>query len=609
MHTAPFAPWQRPCRRLALMLSILVTSACGGIPPTGQGLGRPDFEGRAPAAPLGIRLARLAPPAPGRSTAAFVQLINTGDQPIDTAARRLWLQTTTGSITLPGTLWAPGTALTVQGSVLDPLDLHGTAGELIVLGSDLNLEAYAAWGADPNTLPGGLNRLARSQGLTGTWQPLPYPLSKTVAINLGADAAQAPCVTDDAAALPPFAAVACQGGATTARLYMSRVQPSGVDPNGSSVELYNPGPEALDLTAVQLCLRGSCHPIVPLNQNPNAVDETWLLGPTGAPLALGEPDPSRRRIVLLGGRALSPYDLISSIPSVASLDEVALLAPGATLSTATDGLLAYVRLSPEPATKAAPTALLDAAAAAATTLAPWRSTTVQAPVLIGETLALKVQAPGAPWTPAAWTLDASPFGTVLADGNSPFNACSAPQIPAPRAALTISQITAQGTDGVVFLYNASNAAIALQDYSLAQGPNLTISLNTAARADGAPMESVPPGELVRIALSADMQCLEPYNVCWSDSRVSLATGELTLRNRAAPVAHVQWGTTSLISEGGDAAAAAGLWPLARCRVAAFTGEEDDLASLVLLPGRAGVSPADFALGGQAVGADIYVANP
>lgn len=609
MHTAPFAPSWPLGRRLVLMLSLAAAAACGGSAPVGQGLGRPDFVGRSPSAPLGITLLRMAPPGPSRTAPAFVQLYNGGSAAIDTSVRRLWLQTTTGSITLPQALWAPGTTLTVSGAQLDPLELHSTAGELIVLGEDLALEAYAAWGADPATLPGGLHRLARSQGLPVSWQPLPYPVDGDAAINLASDANRAPCVADDLAAVPPLAAAACQKSPGLAQLYLSRIQPSGLDNTGSSVELYNPGPQALDLTAVQLCVRGSCHPIVPLNQNPNAHDETWLPAPTGAPLTQGAPDPSRRRIVLLGGIAQSSYDLITSIPSVASRDEVALLAPGATWAEAASALLSFVRLSPQPASLPGPTALADAAPAGVQKLAAWRGITLQAPVLAGETLALKVLDANAPFGPAAWTLDASAYGTALQDRSSPYNACSAPQSPKGRAPLTISQITAQGDQGVVFLYNASDAALPLRDYSLAQGPNQTISLATATLSNGAPMLMVQPKELVRIALSADMQCLEPYNVCWSNPSVALAEGELTVLQGNAPVAHVQWGTTSLASAFGDEAAAAGLWPLARCRVAAFTGEEDDLASLVLLPGRAGVSPADFALGGQAVGADIYVANP
>jgi hypothetical protein len=587
-----------------LWAALLAVTACGASP-EGLGLGRPDFVGRGHPEPLGIAFVRLAPPGPGRATPAYLQLINRGSQTIDTQTTRLWLQTTAGSIPLPAASWTPGTLLTLQGADLDPLDLHGTAGEAIVLGPALNLEAYAAWGADPNTLPGGLNLLARSQGLPGSWQPLPYPFASDVAINLDPEAPAVPCVAGTLAATPPFATADCQGTTPPGNLWLSRIQPTGTDPNGPAVEIYNPGPNPLDLIGTQLCTRGVCQPIVPLNQSPNNVGDTWLPAAQGN-LPSGALEGGRRRIVLAGGTALSENDLVTRIQGVASADEVALLAPGKQPEDG-NGVLSYVRLSTLPGTLPGPTVLAERMAATGA-LSLWQNVTVQAPLLAGETLALGVNRPQAPWAPSAWALDASPFGTAFLGTDAPYNACSAPAAPQPPTSLVIAQITTYGGDGIIFLTNTGPSAVPLANYSLAQGPDLTQSLAHASNPDAQPLTELQPGDTLRVALSAAMACRGSYNVCWSGAGLSLATGEITLLEGNTPRGHVQWGEAALQSRYGDAAAAAGTWPLSRCRVSAFSGKESQ-ASMVRLPKRSGQSPADYALGAAPVGADVYVAQP
>lgn len=604
MHSAPTTARHRRC--LSLFALLVVFSAMGpvacGAPREGLGLGRPDFTGRGHLVPLGISITRLAAPSPSRTTPAFIELINNGNQPINTATNRLWLQTIAGSIVVPEMVWAPGQAVLLKEPDILPLDLHSTAGELIVLGESLNLEAYAAWGADPNTLPGGLNRLARSQSLQGDWQPLPYPLADTVAINLDAQNSAA-CVTADTNAMPPYAAALCQQSNQASTLWLSRIQPIGTDPNGPAIEVFNASSAALDVHAVQLCSRNRCRPIVPLNQSPNSLNDTWL-PPSDQSLSTKAFDPARRRIVLAGGTALSPNDLVTDLPAVGSADEVALLAPGQALNEAGQ-VLSYVRLSTSPNRLLAPQTLAQSMGNQAN-ISQWQNVTLMAPIIAGETLALHTGDPNAPFAPTAWSLDDAPFATVLADSNAPYTACSAPKTPQMPSDLIVAQVTSLGDQGLVILTNLGASAIALDGWSLAQGPNFVIALSSASGTNAVPLTTLASKGTLRVAIATN--CIDPYNICWSTPGVALASGEVSLLQDGVIRGHVQWGDAALPSLFGAAAVAAGAWPATGCRASAFTGTED-LASLVRLPAVDGQSSADFALGQNPIGTDIYVAAP
>lgn len=569
----------------------------------GDGLGRPDFAARSTAKPQGAIFSRLVAPTAAGADAAFVELLNRSGHDIDTAATPMFVQTRAGTAPLPATTWRQGTALQIAGAAVAALDVHATVGDMLLLGENLVVEAYAAWGTDPNALPGSMAYLARSLGLSTDWAPLPYPVAASVAINLDPERRRDACVVGTPGAAQPFAAVDCLAGQAPAQLWLSRIIPAGVDPAGSAVELLNPTAQALDLTGVQLCLRGACAPIMPLAQNDNDTAGPWM-PPTAANLAQGAPEPARRRLVLAFGQALAQSDIITALPSVSSHDEVALLPPGAALADAA-GPWSYVRLSTDPQNLPAPTALAQKMAPAVA--AAWGNVTLPAPRLPGESLVLARNESNAPLNPGAWGLSNLPMGTHV-QTLAGLVACSSPARPGPKAPLSISQISLTRAGALIILDNLTASPIDLTPWQLAQGP-AKIALRNATDGANRPSPVLAPKGALWVALAGPSGvCQDPYDLCWNDSAVSLGQGELTLLNQGVPAAHLQWGAMARESQLGDDAVAAGVWPHPSCRVANFSGTASD-TTLVRLPAAAGLAPPDFAPGAAAQGLQVDVAEP
>jgi hypothetical protein len=592
-------PW-----RIVSFVVLTLAASCG-VPQEGQGLGRPTFSGRAQQERQGAAFSRLVAPNAQGPDDAMVELVHRGSQVIDTQTTPYYLQTAAGSIPLPATLWQPGSTLQVRGAALTPLDLHNTVGDILLLGHHLNVEAYAVWGADPNTLPGGFASLARSVGLATDWRPLPYPLAAQAAINLDANNADALCVTADANAGPlPLPAAACDAAGGTASVWISRVVPAGLNAAGSSIELYNPGSAPVDLQGLQLCGNKGCAPLIPLNQDVSDLHDTWLPG-AAASIAQGAPDAARRRIVLAFGTPQNDNDLVTALPAVGSHDEVALLMPGRGAND-TQALLAYVRLSKAPHVLTSPNTLLSTYGDASWSAA-WQNSTLQAPLLPGEALALYVGAPTAPKAPDAWTLDAGPMGTSLADPNATYTACSVPAHPGTVSPMALVQITPRPDGAFFILDNLSSQPLDLAPYALALTDDANIALALATDAQGQRRTQLPPQESLWVALSHNEDCPKPFDLCWPSQVASLAGGALTLLRDGSPVAHVRWGAPEISSKYSEAAQAAGVWPAPACRVRGFTGDEDD-AVLVRLPDRTGFSPADYALADAPRGNAMRVAR-
>ncbi len=185
------------------------------------------------------------------ATAAFVELLNTGPDPIALGDFSL-VTNLEGKVALGGDI-AAGERLVFNG--VEAL-LSATSGEVAVRDASGTVHAYAAWGGDPGGRSSTLYADAFSSGLTLPHPPqltAPYPVDPSLALVFEEPRGCAP----PSSGAPPGAVVPCPEGTGALRLTEIFVGESL-----SWVEVRNDSSETLPLLGARLCLAPSCAPVL-----------------------------------------------------------------------------------------------------------------------------------------------------------------------------------------------------------------------------------------------------------------------------------------------------------------------------------------------------------
>lgn len=591
-------------RTARALVAFLLTATCAcEVSSGGMGIGLPDVVGRQAVARLPVAFTRAhLPDGPAAAGARFIELVNTGDAPLDLtpAGTPLTLVGAGGTVPLPAQGWAAGATLRVGGAQLAPLGLHRHLGEVALLDANANLQAYAAWGGDGVALPGGLGEMARQRGLaTVGASPLAYPLADDQAVLLTAADGGA-CTTADVNAAPPFAAAACTAKAGVAPLQLVRAVVAGIADDGASFELYNPdATNSLDPYGLWVCTGSAgCRRLTYATPNGNG---PIALAPAPAGGLASDPiQASSRQQVVTGGAAAqsaATNALRTTLPPLHATDELCLLPPQADPNGSATDALDYLRLALDRAAPlASPNALLARVADPALRAA-WSAEAAPAPRLANEAVVRVLDAPAGTSAPASWRLTAKnqPISDAGSSTSMPplartadaYTACSAPLRPTP-VAVQLADVVVLAPDEFRLVLRRPAATAGsdapLEGLEVMVG-GLTFDVPTPLAA----------GAELWLGVTARPACAAAHDACWSGSTASLSAGEVTVRRADQLLAHVQWGEGTLASSRGTAAASAGLWPAPSCREPSFTGL-DVGTNLQLAVGRPGQSPADYLVG-------------
>lgn len=567
----------------ALQASCLPTS--GGI-----GIGPPDFLGRTPPTLLGLQIVQVYPGDPNlridpsavdpTNPNAFIQIANESAKAVSFSQTPLSLLAS-GNVRMDLSNQPDLPAHSRMTVDVTALGLHWAAGELIMIDSQFEPQAYLAWGNTP--VEGGPTSVTNlAANLPSLVVPVPFINATNLAIandpnaqdpnlrNLG-------CVPRDKSRPQDAAApAACPATDPTALLQLTEVAPLTTD-FASWLEVLNISGGPVDLYGCRLCYQGAC----------SMIDTSVVIT---TPQSAEDSTHSARAVLYLGSQTGTHTGANEmDLPNLAELvtsDEIVLTPPGVNAGTTNQAVRnsfitlgavwSYVRYG-DPAGSALPTLYLDQLPAGL-----WDSHTALAPRFAGESIALS---PGANpiysgWFPAKATAG---LANVAYDPSNPltWTSCSYAPDPEADAGIAISDVLLSGASGpLITLTNLSANAIDLTGWQLAN-PTAGVALPDGSIAAG--------GKLV-VEVHADTSpCSDPTRLCWNNA--SLSANELTVLGlNGAVVHHLQWGNNPPDPNSrGDLAKKAHVWPGSNCQVAPPQTAGDHVS----LSANRGHSPADY----------------
>lgn len=547
-----------------------------------HGLGLPAFSDRSDTPVWPVQFTRVYAPAVLPDGAnAFIELQNFGTSPIDLTATSAYLANAFGSADLPAIVWEPNQRIQIAGTEATSLNLHANAGEIALFDNSLHIQAYSAWGSDPNQWATSFASLAESRGLLTTWHSaLPYPLDASVAVALHADATEL-CANAQSQAKISDANFWQPCPASAQRLVLTRIQPNPLSTEGLFVEVYNPSGQTVDLFGVQLCIDTSCHPIITMPTHDNTTPH--LIPPAQTSLADGSEDAARVLVHINPTWYQAANNAITldflGLPSFAGR-EWALAAPGAALTQKNSILWSYARFESDDSPRMLPQLTFDAASS-------WQTAPLPAPRFANESLAQSLPTATDVEGPAQWAPNSSVPGTAMNNARAPWRTCAAPEQAAPTDAVRILKITQHQNIQRVILDNTGSQAQNLAGYTLDLGDK-SVTLSAQGALD--------PGDEFWIELSATQTCSGTQDLCWPNIQNGLQYGQAALKNNLGQLTDfIQWPNTQTPTQSlAQTAVAAGLWPQTTCLIDNFI-VSDTLEDIGIerMPGMPGNSPADY----------------